>query len=166
VSGAVWVRALMRHAHPSCVMPLSGAQPIQCSARTMRVPPPPLFPPRRSSSSCANRAASSTCPLVSSPSAVLRSCLPRCQLLPRPTPHCLTHGGGRRCQQEGCTTAVVQAPGSVFCPACLRGRQAVRTRSDARRATSTSDESVCTRGYGSTPRGPSGWHLLREEPTG
>jgi hypothetical protein len=36
------------------------------------------------------------------------------------TLHCQAHGGGRRCQQEGCTKPVARAPGSVYCTLCLQ----------------------------------------------
>jgi hypothetical protein len=36
------------------------------------------------------------------------------------TQHCQAHGGGKRCQKEGCSKAVAQGPGSVLCASCLR----------------------------------------------
>jgi hypothetical protein len=34
------------------------------------------------------------------------------------TPHCVAHGGGRRCKHAGCTKAVAKGIGSVFCTPC------------------------------------------------
>jgi hypothetical protein len=39
------------------------------------------------------------------------------------TLHCIAHGGGRRCQHEGCTKSVARAPGSTLCTLCLRRTQ-------------------------------------------
>jgi hypothetical protein len=39
------------------------------------------------------------------------------------TPHCIAHGGGRRCEREGCSKSVARAPGSLYCTSCLRGTQ-------------------------------------------
>ena len=39
------------------------------------------------------------------------------------TEHCKAHGGGRRCQQDGCTKPVAHAPGSVYCTLCAQGAQ-------------------------------------------
>jgi hypothetical protein len=37
------------------------------------------------------------------------------------TQHCQAHGGGKRCHQEGCSKAV--APGRVYCRLCLQREQ-------------------------------------------
>jgi hypothetical protein len=44
------------------------------------------------------------------------------------TLHCIAHGGGRRCQQQGCSKAVARAPGSTLCTLCLRGRHTAAAR--------------------------------------
>jgi hypothetical protein len=36
------------------------------------------------------------------------------------TQHCQAHGGGKRCQQEGCSKPVARGPGSVYCTLCLQ----------------------------------------------
>ena len=47
------------------------------------------------------------------------------------TPHCLAHGGGKRCQQEGCTKAVAKAAGSTLCTLCLQREQPDDAQDDA-----------------------------------
>jgi hypothetical protein len=37
--------------------------------------------------------------------------------------NCQAHGGGRRCQKEGCSKHVAKAPGSVYCRLCLQSEQ-------------------------------------------
>ena len=39
------------------------------------------------------------------------------------TQRCKAHGGGKRCRQDGCSKPVAQAPGSVYCRLCLRAAQ-------------------------------------------
>jgi hypothetical protein len=39
------------------------------------------------------------------------------------TPHCIAHGGGRRCQHAGCSKAVAKAAGSMYCRLCHQGVQ-------------------------------------------
>jgi hypothetical protein len=38
-------------------------------------------------------------------------------------PHRKAHGGGKRCQHEGCFKSVTRAPGSVYCTLCLQREQ-------------------------------------------
>jgi hypothetical protein len=48
----------------------------------------------------------------------------RGQALPaRGLPHCILHGGGKRCKQEGCSKPVAPGPGSVYCKQCLQSEQ-------------------------------------------
>ena len=54
------------------------------------------------------------------------------------TQRCSAHGGGKRCQKPGCTKAVAQTPGSVFCKLCALG---VKSESD----TQSDDEEEETR---------------------
>jgi hypothetical protein len=66
---------------------------------------------RLSQGSCSRRHATLVMNLQSSILMAQTTCMP----------HCLAHGGGRRCQKEGCSKSVAHAPGSVFCTPCLRG---------------------------------------------
>jgi hypothetical protein len=65
---------------------------------------------RLSQGSCSRRHATLVMNLQSSILMAQTTCMP----------HCLAHGGGRRCQKEGCSKSVAHAPGSVFCarPVC------------------------------------------------
>jgi hypothetical protein len=76
------------------------------------------------------------------------------------TLHCQAHGGGRRCQQEGCSKAVARGPGSTLCARSVCGPH---SRSPTVRRRSNPLDTTCHSACANARRS-SGWWRTSHKP--